>query len=236
MIGSGRVVVVTGSEGGIGQALVERFQANGDDVIGLDLLAGFDVTKPEIVRATFAEIAHTRGRIDVLCNNAGVGSVGDVVSSSDDEWQTVFEVNVFGLARTSAAVLPIMRAAGSGAIVNTCSVAAQVGLEDRAVYSASKGAVLALTRAMAADEVGSGVRVNCVCPGTVDGPWVQRIISQHDNPSDSYERLRRRQPLGRLITAEEVAMTVAYLADPLTHTTGQAMTVDGGTTALRIVK
>ena len=148
-----RVVVVTGSSGGIGSAIVDRFTAAGDIVVGLDLLDGVDVSQPDDCAAAAARIIAEHGRIDVLCNNAGIGATGDVVASSPEDWQRVFAVNVFGVANMSRAVLPAMRAAGRGAVVNTCSVVASVGLVDRAVYSASKGAVLALTRAMAADEI-----------------------------------------------------------------------------------
>src|SRR4029078_735822 len=111
-----------------------------------------------------------------LCNSAGVTDVVDVVSSTRDEWEQVFAVNVFGVANVSRAFLPAMRAAGRGAIVNTCSVVASVGLVDRAVYGASKGAVLALTKAMAVDEIAHGIRVNCVSPGTVLRPLGERRV------------------------------------------------------------
>jgi 2-keto-3-deoxy-L-fuconate dehydrogenase len=230
-----RVVVITGSAGGIGSALVERFRTAGDTVIGLDLVDGFDITNPSDVQRTTESILAEHGRIDLLCNNAGVGAVGDVVEATPEDWTRVFSVNVFGLAQMSRTVLPAMRAAKQGAIVNISSVAALVGLVDRAVYSASKGAVLALTRAMAADEVTHGITVNCVCPGTVDGPWVRRLIAAEENPEGAYEALRRRQPLGRLVTADEVAATVDYLAAAPTFTTGEAIALDGGIAALRLV-
>jgi NAD(P)-dependent dehydrogenase (short-subunit alcohol dehydrogenase family) len=144
-------------------------------------------------------------------------------------------VNVFGLANMSRAALPTMRAAGSGAIVNVCSVAAAVGLVERAVYSASKGAVLALTRAMAADEVRHGVRVNCVSPGTVSSPWVERLVAATAEPDRTAEALRRRQPLGRLVSCDEVAEAIWYLAAPTTFTTGADFLLDGGITGVRLV-
>jgi 2-keto-3-deoxy-L-fuconate dehydrogenase len=134
------------------------------------------------------------------------------------------------------AILPAMRSAGDGAIVNTCSVVASVGLVERAVYSASKGAVLALTRAMAADEVRHGIRVNCVSPGTVASPWVERVVAAADDPDATLEALRRRQPLGRLVSCDEVATAVEYLADPATFTTGTDILLDGGTTGVRLVQ
>jgi NAD(P)-dependent dehydrogenase (short-subunit alcohol dehydrogenase family) len=233
---AGRVVIVTGTSGGIGSAIAAEFESLGDIVIGLDLVEGFDVTDPQQCRDVAARVDTDHGRIDVLCNNAGIGAVGDVTQTTVDEWERVFAVNVFGMAHLSAAVVPSMRRAGRGAIVNTCSVAADVGLVERAVYSASKGAVLGLTRAMAADEAEHGIRVNCVSPGMVDGPWVRRLVENSDDPAATRSALERRQPLGRLVAAEEVAKAVAFLAADSTFTTGQDLLLDGGITGVRIVR
>jgi 2-keto-3-deoxy-L-fuconate dehydrogenase len=230
-----RVVVVTGSSGGIGSAIVDRFSAAGDIVVGLDLLDGTDVTNPDACSVACARIIAEHGRIDVLCNNAGVGATGDVVVASPEDWQRVFAVNVFGMANMSRAVLPAMRAARRGAVVNTCSVVASVGLVDRAVYSASKGAVLALTRAMAADEMPYGIRVNCVSPGTVSSPWVERTVAALPDPEAGFEALRKRQPLGRMVSCDEVAAAVVYLADDTTFTSGADFLLDGGITGVRLV-
>jgi len=227
---------VTGTSGGIGSAIAAEFSALGDTVVGLDIVEGFDVTDPEQCRDEAVRVEREHGAIDVLCNNAGIGAVGGVTEATVDEWERVFAVNVFGIAHLSAAVLPCMRRAGQGAIVNTCSVAAAVGLVERAVYSASKGAVLGLTRAMAADEAENGVRVNCVSPGTVDGPWVRRLIENSDDPDATRSALERRQPLGRLVAPEEVAKAVAFLAADTTFTTGQELLLDGGITGVRIVR
>src|SRR3954454_18459669 len=213
---SERVVVVTGARGGIGTAIADAFTALGDTVVGLDLLDGFDVTDPQACADAAARVEADHGAVDVLCNNAGIAAVGDVVTSTPEEWERVFAVNVFGVANMSRAVLPVMRAAGAGAVVNTCSVVASVGLVDRAVYGASKGAVLALTKAMAADEIAHGIRVNCVSPGTVASPWVERTVAALPDPEAGFEALRRRQPLGRMVSCEEVAAAVAYLADDTT--------------------
>jgi NAD(P)-dependent dehydrogenase (short-subunit alcohol dehydrogenase family) len=231
-----RVVVVTGSSGGIGSAIAERFASAGERVVGLDLLEGVDVSRPADCQAATDRVVAEHGRIDVLCNNAGVGAVGDVVSSTAEDWDRVFRVNVFGVANMSRAVLPVMRAAGRGVVVNTCSVVASVGLIDRAVYSASKGAVLALTRAMAVDELPHGIRVNCVSPGTVASPWVERTVAAQPDPDAALEALRRRQPLGRMVSCEEVAAAVAYLADETTFTTGADFLLDGGITGVRVVE
>jgi len=231
-----RVVVVTGSSGGIGSAIASRFTAAGDVVVGLDLLEGVDVSQPDDCREATARVLAAHGRIDVLCNNAGVGAVGDVVASTPEDWERVFSVNVFGVANMSRAVLPVMRAAGRGVVVNTSSVVASVGLVERAVYSASKGAVLALTRAMAVDELPYGIRVNCVSPGTVASPWVERTVAAQPDPDAALEALRRRQPLGRMVTCDEVAAAVVYLADDSTFTTGADLLLDGGITGVRVVE
>ena len=230
-----RVIVVTGARGGIGTAIVDAFSALGDTVIGLDLLDGFDVTDPRACTEIASRVETEHGAVDVLCNNAGIAAVGDVVASTLEEWQRVFAVNVFGVANMSRAFLPAMRAAGSGAIVNTCSVVASVGLVERAVYGASKGAVLALTKAMAADEVAHGIRVNCVSPGTVWSPWVERLVGTTPDPDGAVEALRRRQTLGRMVTCEEVAAAVVYLAAPTTFTSGADFLLDGAITGVRIV-
>lgn len=232
---SGRVVVITGAAGGIGSAMVQRFAALGDVPVGLDLADGFDVTDPAQCQAAADRIVAEHGRIDVLCNNAGISAVGDVVQSTPDDWQRVFAVNVFGVANMSRAAIPHMRAGGGGAIVNTCSIVASTGLVQRAVYASSKGAIQALTKAMAADEVHHGIRVNCVSPGTVESPWVQRLVAATDDPAATYEALRKRQPMGSLVSCETVADAVVYLAAPTTFTTGIDLLVDGGISGIRIV-
>jgi 2-keto-3-deoxy-L-fuconate dehydrogenase len=233
-----RVVLVTGAAGGIGTAIVNRFRADGETVIGLDLSQSdidVNLTQPASIEEAVAQVMATHGRIDVLCNNAGIAAVGDIVDASLDDWTSTFAVNVFGLASMSKAVLTHMRAAQSGVIINTCSVAASVGLVQRAVYSASKGAVLALTKAMAADELKYGIRVNCVSPGTVWSPWVERVVATTPDPAATVDSMRRRQPLGRMVAVEEVADAVAYLAAPSTFTTGSDFLLDGGMTGVRIV-
>jgi NAD(P)-dependent dehydrogenase (short-subunit alcohol dehydrogenase family) len=171
-------------------------------------------------------------------NNAGIGAAGAVEDNSDDEWHRVLDVNVLGIVRTTRAALPQLRAAaqqrGQAAIVNTCSVAALVGLPQRALYSATKGAVYSLTLAMAADLLPDRVRVNCVTPGTADTPWVARLLDAAPDPAAERTALAARQPIGRLVTAAEVAAAIAYLASPHAGaTTGTALMVDGGMAGLR---
>jgi NAD(P)-dependent dehydrogenase (short-subunit alcohol dehydrogenase family) len=182
-----------------------------------------------------AEVAENFGGIDILVNNAGISAVGTIEANDDDEWHRVLDVNVVGIARASTAALPYLRRSGNGVIVNMSSIAAGAGLVQRAVYSASKGAVHALTLAMAADLVTEGIRVACVAPGTVDTPWVGRLLARSADPDTERARLAARQPTGRLVRPEEVAAAVAYLASPqASATTGTSLAVDGGMSGLRM--
>ncbi|MGY1836514.1 SDR family NAD(P)-dependent oxidoreductase [Blastococcus sp. SYSU DS0510] len=241
----GLVAVVTGGASGIGAATAALLQARGATVHALDRTAGqtpegvpvlpADVTDSAAVEAAVEEVVGRTGRLDVVVNNAGIGATGTVADNSLDEWHRVLDVNVVGIVRVSRAALPHLRRSPAAAIVNTCSVAAEVGLPMRALYSATKGAVLSLTRAMAADHLGEGIRVCCVNPGTADTPWVGRLLAQADDPAAERAALQARQPAGRLVTAEEVAEAIAFLASPRSAaTTGTALTVDGGLTGLRL--
>ena len=208
---------------------LERGQ-HGDDMTFIEC----DVSAPGPVAHAMAEVAQHTAVIDVVVNCAGVGAVGTIETATEEEWMTVYNVNVVGTARVSSAALPLLRESKSGAIVNICSIAATVGLPDRAVYTASKGAVLALTKAMAADLLADRIRVNCVNPGTADTPWVERLLSQADDPQAERIALNARQPLGRLVSADEVADAVCFLANPSQGaTTGTSIAVDGGMDGLR---
>ena len=242
---TGLTAVVTGAGSGIGLATAARLSAAGARVIGLDINAGAmdgvaewilcDVGSTESVTAAFERIALSTPTIDVLVNNAGIGAVGTVEDATDDDWATVLNINVTGIARVTRAALPLLRTSESAAIVNTCSIAATVGLRKRAVYSASKGAVQSLTRAMAADLITENVRVNCVNPGTADTPWVARLLDQAQDPSAERIALEQRQPNGRLVTADEVASAICVLAHPdQRSTTGAVLAVDGGMDGLRV--
>jgi 2-keto-3-deoxy-L-fuconate dehydrogenase len=187
------------------------------------------------VGAAVAAVVERLGGVDVLVNNAGVGATGTVEDNPYEEWRRVLDTNLLGVVRTSRAALPHLRRSASAAIVNTCSIAATAGLPNRALYSATKGALLSLTLAMAADHVREGIRVNCVAPGTVDTPWVRRLLEQAPDAEAELAALRARQPTGRLVSAEEVAAAIAYLASPLAAATvGGVLAVDGGMHGLRL--
>ena len=172
------------------------------DVAAADDAIQVDVTDAAGVAAAVSEAVSRLGGLDVLVNNAGIGAAGTVEDNSDEEWHRVYDVNVVGMVRMARAALPALRESSSASIVNTCSVAATAGLPQRALYSATKGAVLALTMAMAADHVGEGIRVNCVCPGTADTPWVGRLLDAADDPDAERAALNARQPMGRLVSAQ----------------------------------
>jgi NAD(P)-dependent dehydrogenase (short-subunit alcohol dehydrogenase family) len=238
--------LVTGGASGIGRAVAELLLARGHSVVVLDLggsgpdgaeFFAADVTDDASVRAAVEGAAARLGGLDVVVNNAGIGAQGTVADNDDDEWRRVFDVNLFGMVRVARAALPHLRRSDCAAIVNTSSVAATAGLPQRALYSATKGAVYSLTLAMAADHVGEGIRVNCVCPGTADTPWVGRLLDAADDPEAERAALNARQPLGRLVSAAEVAEAIAYLASAeAASTTGTALWVDGGMQGLRLRK
>jgi len=241
----GLVAAVTGGASGIGAAIVRVLTERGARVAVLDLSADgvpdgvlgvrTDVSDDESVRTAVDRVVDQFGRLDVLVNNAGIGAQGTVADNDDAEWLRVLDVNLLGAVRVSRAALPHLRRSPAAAIVNTGSIAATAGLPQRALYSATKGAVLALTRAMAADHLHEGIRVNCVNPGTADTPWIGRLLERTDDPTAERAALEARQPHGRLVSAEEVAHAVAYLASPTSgSTTGIGMAVDGGMQDLRL--
>ncbi|MFF0732767.1 SDR family NAD(P)-dependent oxidoreductase [Streptomyces chartreusis] len=241
----GLKALVTGGASGIGRATAELLAARDARVAVLDLdpssvdkpLLAFraDVTDDISVREAVAAAVAELGGLDVLINNAGIGAQGTVEDNDDAEWHRVYDVNVVGMVRVSRAALPHLRESSHATIVNTCSIAATAGLPQRALYSATKGAVYSLTLAMAADHVREGIRVNCVNPGTVDTPWVGRLLDAAADPAAERAALEARQPTGRLVSADEVAGAVAYLASPLSGaTTGTSLAVDGGMQGLRL--
>jgi NAD(P)-dependent dehydrogenase (short-subunit alcohol dehydrogenase family) len=262
---SGLVALITGGASGIGLATARLLASRGAQVAVLDreipsaaaggspdyatfggdpLDAGLrpvvaDVTDDGAVRSAVAEAIDAFGGLDILVNNAGIGAAGTVEDNDDDEWRHVLDVNLLGIVRSSRAAMPALRASvarrGEAAIVNTSSIAGIAGLPQRALYSSTKGAIYALTLAMAADHIAEHIRVNCVTPGTADTPWIARLLQAAPDPEAERAALTARQPMGRMVSADEVAAGIAYLASPLASAvTGTALAVDGGMSGLRL--
>jgi 2-keto-3-deoxy-L-fuconate dehydrogenase len=237
-------VLVTGGASGIGAAVTSHLREQGADVVVLDRVQGdaaaawfvpCDLADPERVPVAVNEAATILGGIDVLINNAGIGAIGNVAEATEDEWSLLWSVNVVAIARVTKAALPFLTDSANAAIVNTASVVASVGVSKRAVYAATKGAVVSLTYAMAADFADLGIRVNAVSPGTADTPWVDRLLDAASDPVAERSALESRQPNGRLVSAEEVALAIAYLAHPsAASTNGTVVVVDGGMERLRL--
>lgn len=241
----GLAALVTGGASGIGLGTARLLAERGAAVACFDLevdglpepLLGLrvDVRDDAAVRAGIRAAAESLGGIDIVVNNAGTSAVGTIEANPDEEWHRVLDVNLMGMVRVSRAALPYLRSSEHAAIVNLGSIAAHVGMPQRALYSASKGAVQALTLAMAADHLAEGVRVTCVHPGTADTPWVRRLLAAAEDPDAELRALAARQPNGRLVRVEEIAAAIAYLASPLAGaTTGTALAVDGGMHGLRL--
>ena len=238
-------VVITGGAAGIGLAVAQHFAALGAQVATIDRnplpksdgIAGFvaDVTDQQKLDAAFADIAQGLGGVDVLVNNAAVSYVGTIEDGSMEEWHRVFDINVLGYVRTTRAALPYLRRSAQPAIVNLSSCTATSGFAQRALYSATKGGVQSMTLAMAADLLREGIRVNCVSPGTVDTPFMDKLAAASPNPAAKRREFELRQPTGHMVDAAEVAAAVAYLASPASRSTvGTALVIDGGLGSLRI--
>jgi 2-keto-3-deoxy-L-fuconate dehydrogenase len=243
---NGKVVVVTGAGSGIGQATALRFAAKGAHVLAVDVNGDAaadtadraqgklvplqtDVSDEAAVTEMFKRCERELGTVSVLANIAGIGSTTSAPDTPLEVWERVFAVNASGTFLCCKHAIPRMIAAGGGSIVNMGSVAGMVGLRNRAAYCASKGAVIAFTRALALDHVADRIRVNCICPGTVDSPWVRRLMDEAGEPLDA---LVARQPMGRLGTPVEIAEAVLYVAsDAAAFMTGSALVLDGGLTA-----
>lgn len=218
--------LVTGAGSGIGAAVAQRLASDGLDVVRADVRDAGQGGLILDVRDE-AQVEPAMRDLDVLVNVAGIGSTTNAPDTPLEVWDDVFAVNARGTFLCCKHAIPGMAARGGGSIVNVASIAALVGLRNRAAYCASKGAVVALTRALAVDHVEDGIRVNAVCPGTVDSPWVRRLV---DEAGESLDGLRARQPMGRLGTPEEIAEAVAYLVSA-EFATGTILTIDGGLTA-----
>jgi len=235
----GRRALVTGAGSGIGAAVARRLHAEGADVILADVraepveaIAGELGQRAQAVRLDVRDedaVGAVAPEVDVLANVAGIGSTTTAPETPLAVWEDVFAVNARGTFLCCKHAIPGMVNRGGGSIVNVASAGGLVGLRNRAAYCASKGAVIAMTRALAVDHVAEGVRVNAVCPGTVDSPWVARLV---EDAGESLEALRARQPMGRLGRPDEIAEAVLYLAsEDAAFVTGSLFVIDGGLTA-----
>lgn len=242
---TGLRAIVTGGASGIGAAVTRALLARGAVVAVLDIdttgtpTGAFpfvcDISDDSAVATAVTEAVAAMGGLDIVVNNAGIGAQGTVETNDDAEWHRLFDVNVVGAVRVSRHTLPFLRASSAASIVNTCSIAATTGLPDRALYSATKGAIRALTRAMAADHLREGIRVNCISPGTADTPWVQRLLDSAADPAAERAALADRQPHGRLVAPAEIAEAVLFLTSrDAGSTTGADVVVDGGLQTLRL--
>lgn len=232
---------MTGAASGIGSAMAKAFENEGAVVFAADLdvtalaesdrifSVQTDVTSEDGVKRLVDKAFGDTGRLDIICNNAGIGSTTDPVSCTVEEWDKVFAVNARGVFLGTKHALKHMLDAGKGAIVNTASVGGLVGLKNRTSYCASKGAVISFTKQVALQYAGTGVRCNCICPGTVDSPWVGRLLGEAEDPEKERAALVARQPMGRLGRPEEIAQAALYLAsDAADFVTGTALVIDGG--------
>lgn len=245
----GKRAVVTGAGSGIGRAIALRLASEGARIVlsdvdegaveavaseidGETLVHKTDVTRSSDVETLISRTVSEWGGLDVMVNNAGVGVAGNTTNTSEEDYERVMDVCLRGTFLGMKYAIPAITDSGGGSVINMSSVAALVGIADRAVYSAAKGAILAITRAAAIDHVSENVRVNCIAPGTVDTPWIGRITAGYDDPEEARRNMQARQPHGRFVTPEEIAAMAAYLAsDESASVIGACMIVDGGVTA-----
>jgi meso-butanediol dehydrogenase/(S,S)-butanediol dehydrogenase/diacetyl reductase len=249
----GKRAIVTGAGSGIGRAIALRFAEEGASVVisdvdreaaasvaseaggganGETLVRKTDVTDSSEVEALVRTAVEKWDGLDIMVNNAGIGVAGTTTDTQEEDYERVMDVCLRGTFLGMKHAIPTIRDSGGGSVINLSSVAALVGIADRAVYSAAKGAILAITRAAAIDHVEEGVRVNCIAPGTVDTPWIGRITAGYDDPEEARRNMQARQPHGRLVAPEEIAAMAAYLAaDESASVIGACMIVDGGVTA-----
>jgi len=244
---AGLTAIVTGAGSGIGLEVAKGLKLRGAKVFGFDLNEGemaeyatfirCDIGDAASVDNAFSEFKRSSNSLDILINNAGIGSLTTVEHETDEVWHKVLNVNVVGTARVSKHAIPLLRVSKSAAIVNTASIAAIDGIPNRAAYSASKGAILTLTLAMATDHLADGIRVNAVNPATTDTPWVKKLLDQSADAKAARIALEARQPMGRLVSPTEIANAIIFLASPLQASiTGTTINIDGGMHSLRIPK
>jgi NAD(P)-dependent dehydrogenase (short-subunit alcohol dehydrogenase family) len=231
--------IVTGGGSGIGLATARMLAAGGAQVCCLDLdlggcaapLVGIacDVSDDATVKSAVAQAAAQMGGIDIVVNNAGVGALGSLAETSDEDWRRVMDINLMGMVRVTRAAHPFLTASQAASVVNMGSAVALMGLPNRVLYATTKGAILSFTRALAADFMADAIRVNCVSPGVVNTPWQQKAIAAATDPAAHRARLEGFQPSRRMVEADEVAAAVCFLAHPLSGASnGVDLPVDGG--------
>ena len=245
----GRKAIVTGGASGIGAAIVEAFLQEGAAVAVADLtepggttaaesasgdkaqpfFVSVDVSDHVSIEAMVAEAVDRLGGLDILVNNAGIGTPGKLMDTEYDDWNRMIAVNLTGTFLVSKLALPHLLNGGDGCIINMASAGGLVGVKDRVAYCATKGGVISLTRSIAVDYVDQGLRCNAICPGTVDTPWVERMVSQYADPESAKAAMVARQPMGRLGRPDEIAQAAVYLATPAAgFVTGTCLVIDGG--------
>ena len=240
---TGKSALVTAAGQGIGWASALALAAEGAHVLatdlhptGLEALRGVANIQCQVLDATnkaeIGQLVDGMAGVDVLFNCAGFVHNGNILQATDDEWEFAFELNVRSQFHMIQAVLPRMLAAGGGSIINMASVCSSIkGLPNRFIYGTSKAAVIGLTKSVAADFVGQGIRCNAIAPGTVDTPSLQERINSYPDPAQARRDFVARQPMGRLAKAEEIAPIVVFLAsDESRFASGQVFSIDGGMT------
>lgn len=246
-----RTTIITGAASGIGAAIAQKFAAAGDHVEILDLEAdaakataaaireaghsatgrACNVADQDTVNTIVGEVLDERGSIEVLVNNAGIAHIGDAISTSGDDMDRLYQVNIKGVYHALHAVLPGMIEAGSGVILNMASIASVTGINDRFAYSMTKGAVLTMTYSVAIDFIDKGIRCNAICPARVHTPFVDGYLENNypDNKEEMFEKLSAAQPIGRMAKPEEIAEMALFLcSDKASFVTGQDWEIDGG--------
>jgi 2-keto-3-deoxy-L-fuconate dehydrogenase len=247
-----KITFVTGAASGIGRAIAETFAKAGGFVYVADRDAGggqetvkrlnaaggkaaflpLDVAKESDCEAARAAVHGAHGRLDVLVNNAGIGHVGTMMQTTGADMDRMYAVNVRGVFNVTHAFLPEMLQRKSGVIVNMASIGGIVGVRDRLAYCTTKFAVVGLTRSMALDHALDGIRVNCICPGRVETPFVSARLKEYPDPEKAYREMASTQAIGRMAKPEEIAAAALYLAsDDSAFVTGTALLIDGGWSA-----